>query len=74
RRSMNNATLSSADRATHLKVVAVSLAASIAVLAVGIALRTIPADEGSARQVAHGPIIKAGKPVVTTVNDTTVIR
>ena len=40
----------------------------------GIALRTLPADDGSVRQVAHGPIIKAGKPVVTTVNDTTVIR
>ena len=71
---MNNSTIAGADRATHLKVVAISLAASIVVLAVGIALRALPSDEGMVRQAAHGPVIKAGKPVVTTANDTTTIR
>lgn len=63
---MNNATMPRADRATHLKVVAVSLAASIAVLAVTVALRTVPSDTV---QAAHGPVIKATKSVVTTSND-----
>ncbi len=67
---MNNATLSRADRATHLKVVAVSLAASIVVLAVTVVARTMPADTV---HTAHGPVIKAGKTIVTT-NDVTTIR
>lgn len=68
---MNNATMPRADRATHLKVVAVSLVASIAVLAVTVAARTLPPD---AVQSAHGPVVKATKTVVTTANTTTTIR
>jgi hypothetical protein len=68
---MNNATMPRADRATHLKVVAVSLAASIAVLAVAVTARTM---SGDSLQTAHGPVIKATKTVVTTSNDTTPIR
>jgi hypothetical protein len=72
---MDNATIASADRATHLKIVAVSLAASIIVIAVTIAARTWPSDETSMHaQAAHGPVIKAGTPIVTTTNDATVIR
>jgi hypothetical protein len=73
---MNNATISDADGATHLKVVAVSLMASIIVLAVTLAAR-MPSDDISVRtqaQIAHGPVIKAGKPIVSTTNDTTAIR
>ncbi|HVG52092.1 MAG TPA: hypothetical protein VM867_10695 [Xanthobacteraceae bacterium] len=69
---MRNTNIAGADRATHLKVVGVSLAASIVVLAVTIALRTVPADAGL--QTAHGPVIKATKTIVTTTNDTNVIR
>ena len=61
---MRNANITGADRATYLKVVGVSLAASILVLAVSIALRTVPSDAGS--QTAHGPVIKASKTIVTT--------
>lgn len=71
---MFNSSIAGADRATHVKVVAISLAASIVVLAVSVALRGSPSDEGSTRQAAHGPVIKAGKVVVTTANDTTAIR
>jgi hypothetical protein len=72
---MNNATVPGADRATHLKIVAVSLAASIVVLAVSIAARTLPSDDGSQRvQTVHGPVIKAGKPIITTNNDATAIH
>ena len=69
---MRNANIAGADRATHLKVVGVSLAASILVLGVSISLRTVPADVGL--QTAHGPVIKATKTIVTTTNDTSVIR
>jgi|SwirhirootsSR3_FD_contig_41_11087345_length_286_multi_1_in_0_out_0_1 hypothetical protein len=68
---MNNATMPRADRATHLKVVAVSLAASIVVLAVAVAARTMPSGT---LQSAHDPIVKATKMVVTTSNDVTSIR
>ena len=68
---MNNATMPRADRATHLKVVAVSLAASIVVLAVAVGARTMSSDS---LQTAHGPIIKASKTVVTTSSDVTAIR
>jgi hypothetical protein len=71
---MNNATISGADRATHLKVVSVSLAASIVVIAVALTAR-MPSDDTAYRvQTAHGPVIKAGKPIVTTTNDVTAIR
>ncbi len=68
---MNNATMPCADRATHLKVVAVSLAASIIVLAVAVTARTMSSDS---IQTAHGPVIKASKTVVTTSNNVTTIR
>jgi len=71
---MNNASIANADRNTHMKVVTVSLAASAIVLAVSIALHRLPGDEMSATRVAHGPVIKAGKPMMTTTNDLTVIR
>lgn len=41
---MNNATLATADRATHLKVVALALAASTVVAVIGIGLHVAPAD------------------------------
>lgn len=69
---MRNATIAGADRATHLKVVAVSLAASIVVVAVAVAAHTWPSTAGT--QVVHGPVVKATKTIVTTTNDTQVIR
>ena len=68
---MNNSSLYTADRTTHLKIVALSLVASIAVLIVMIAART-SFDTG--RIEASGPAIKAGKPIAITHGDITVIR
>ena len=53
-----NHSIHSADRATHLKIVAVALVAGIAVAAFGIAART----NVDYSQTAH--VVKAGKPVV----------
>ncbi len=71
---MRNASIAGADRATHLKVVAVSLVASIVVVFVTIAARTLPDPSVERTQVVHGPVIKATKTIVTTNNDTSVIR
>jgi len=63
-----NHSIHSADRSTHLKIVAVALAAGIAVTAVGITARSDVADTRTAR------VIKAGKPVVVTNSDATMVR
>ena len=63
-----NHSLVTADRTTHLKIVAVSLVAAIAVVLVGITARVT--DSGaSANLQAHGPVLKAGKPSTVTVRD-----
>lgn len=43
---MNNSSFFTADRTTHLKIVVVSLLASIAVIVVGIAARPHATDSG----------------------------
>ena len=63
-----NHSFHSADRATHLKIVTVALVAGIALAAFGIAART----NVDYSQTAH--VIKAGKPVVVTSSDTSVVR
>src|SRR3982074_297379 len=66
-----NHSIHSADRATHLKIVTVALLAGFAVAAVGITAR------GSVdyTQTAHsGNFIKAGKPVVMTSSETSMVR
>jgi hypothetical protein len=71
--AMNNSTLPAADRATHVKIVAISLAASVAAGLVGMTART-PAADATARVQAAGPAVKAGKPVAVSHSDLTVIR
>lgn len=63
-----NHSLVTADRTTHLKIVAVSLVAAIAVVLVGITARVT--DTGaSANLQAHGPVLKAGKPAAITARE-----
>ncbi len=69
---MNNSTIFAADRTTHVKIVAISLAASVAVLLVGMMARNTPAAD-TRIQVA-GPAVKVGKPVAVSHSDTIVIR
>jgi hypothetical protein len=69
-----NSSLWSADRNTHIKIVAVSLVAAIAVMAVGISARISDPGAVTARIHADGPVIKAGKPATFTANDTSTIR
>ena len=57
-----NHSLVTADRTTHLKIVAVSLVAAIAVILVGVTARVTDKSGASANLQAHGPVLKAGKP------------
>ncbi len=69
-----NHSLVTADRTTHLKIVALSLIAAIAVILVGITARVTDTDVANGRLEAHGPVIKAGKPSAVTLRDGTAIR
>jgi hypothetical protein len=70
---MNNSTIF-ADRKTHLKILAVAGAASIAVLLVGMTARNTTAVDTSAPIHVAGPPLKAGKPIAVSHSETTVIR
>ena len=63
-----NHSIHSADRATHLKIVVVALVAGIAVAGVALAARSGSDYTQTAR------VLKAGKPVVLTSSDTSVVR
>jgi hypothetical protein len=63
-----NHSIHSADRSTHLKIVVMALVAGVAVAGFAISARTGSDYSQTAR------VIKAGKPVVLTSSDTTVIR
>jgi hypothetical protein len=67
-----NHSLHSADRGTHLKVVAVALVAAIAVVAVGISARV--AETTSATVRVQGPVLKAGQPATFTSSETSAVR
>jgi len=60
---MNNFTIFTANRTTHVKIVVVSLVASIVVLMVGIAAHNSRTTDSMARIQTAGPVVKAGKPV-----------
>ena len=68
-----NHSLVTADRTTHLKIVAVSLVAAIAVILVGVTAR-ITDTSTTARLETHGPVLKAGKPATVTVREGTTIQ
>jgi hypothetical protein len=63
-----NHSMHSADRSTHLKIVAVALVAGLAVAGFGIAART----SSDYAQTAH--IVKAGKVMTVTSSDALVVR
>jgi hypothetical protein len=63
-----NHSIHSADRATHLKIVVLALVAGISVAGFGLAARS----NVDYSQSAH--VLKAGKPVVVTNSDASVVR
>ncbi len=71
---MSNSTIVGADRATHVKIVAISLAASVAVLLVGMTARNPSTADSGARMQVAGPAVKVGKTVAVSNSDSIVIR
>ena len=69
-----NSSLWSANRATHIKIVVISLVASIAVVGVGISARTGNSETATAMAKANGPVLKATKPSTITANDISTVR
>jgi hypothetical protein len=64
---VNNSSLVTADRVTHLKIVVVALLASLTVMVVGIAARP-QAD------LAGVQVMKAGPSMLATGAESTIIR
>lgn len=62
----------SADRTTHLKIVVVALVAATAIAGLSLTAR-INSGEGYA-QAERAQVIKAGKPVLVTTTDQSVVR
>ena len=69
---MNNTSLLTADRMTHLKIVVVSLVCATLVAGVGVAARiTDGATIGNGRMEA---VIKVGKPVTASTSEERTVR
>ncbi len=69
---MNNSTLLTADRTTHLKIVVLSLVCATLVAAIGVASRI--SDTGTRRLEATAPVvIKADAPMTSASRDDTVV-
>jgi hypothetical protein len=69
-----NSSLWSASRATHIKIVVISLVFSIVVVGVGISARTDNSESATAMVKANGPVLKAAKPSAITANDISTVR
>ena len=65
-----NHSLHSADRSTHLKIVAMALVAGIALAGFGVAARS--GNSEGATQTAK--VIKAGKPVMVSTSGNSAVR
>lgn len=68
-----NWSIYTADRATHLKIVVVGLAAALLIAVIGISAREL--NLGTDILTAQGPsVIRAGGPIVMTDRDAPMIR
>ena len=69
---MNNSSMLTADRNTHLKIVVVSLICATIVAGVGIAARVTDLNASGMRM--ESAVVKAGKPVTAATAANTSIR
>jgi hypothetical protein len=67
---MNNSSMLTADRATHVKIVIVSLICATVVAGIGITARVANLDNGR----LEATVVKAGKPVTAATSVDTSIR
>ncbi len=73
---MNNTSLFTADRMTHLKIVVLALLCATLVAGIGVASRItdLGVAGSNGRFEAAAPVIKAGKPVTASTNTDRTIR
>ena len=72
---MSNASLRTADQMTHVKIVVLSLIASLGVMVVGISARAVPDESATTvRAPTQTIVVKAGKPVAYSHTNATAIR
>ena len=71
---MDNHSLVTADRGTHLKIAAIALIAAVLVVTVGFRARVADTATATARIATTGPVVKAGKPAAFTSRDDSSIR
>jgi hypothetical protein len=69
---MNNSTLLTADRTTHLKIVVLALVGATLVAGIGVASRIT--DTAAGRLEATGPVVKALAPMTAAFPERTFIR
>ncbi len=69
-----NSSLKTADRTTHLKIVVVSLVASIAIVVIGITAHTVPYGAADGRLQFDNVVMKAGEPMQFTSSEANPIR
>jgi hypothetical protein len=69
---MNNSSLLTADRMTHLKIVVVALACATLVAGVGVAARVTDSIAGTGRMEAT--VMKVAKPVTASTGDARTVR
>jgi hypothetical protein len=69
-----NSSFFTCDRATHLKIVAVALVASIVVIVAGIHAHTTDTSGVAANAETNGVVVKAGKPAVLSIRDDSTVR
>ena len=68
---MNNSSLFTADRMTHLKVVVVAMVCATLVAGVGVAARV---TDSTATGRMEATVIKAGKPITASTSETRTVR
>jgi phosphate/sulfate permease len=69
-----NSSLWSADRTVHIKIVLVSLAAAIVILAFGINARLEESNSATVVASVNGSVLRAGQPTKVSANDLSRIR
>ena len=70
---MNNSSLLTADRMTHLKIVVVSLVCATLVAGIGVAARVGDGSAGGSGRI-EATVIKAGKPMTASTDENRTVR
>jgi hypothetical protein len=70
---MNNSSLLTADRMTHLKIVVVSLVCATLVAGIGVAARVSDGSAGGSGRI-EATVTKAGKPMTASTGESSTVR